>query len=293
MGDRPNGRSEHEDDMPKNLTDSTTWASAVQVPVGGDARKASSLEPGYQALADRTAYLRQLAETLGIKTVRSVASTAALQALSVPTDAIQIALVYDDDAFGLYVWLPGSTAPLIPGFVEPTTTLVVGRWLSLMSFLVTLGGVSGAAKRLSTEVLPVPNRVVSLINKYETSPSSLLLVGQTAYTDFGFNSDPVVLQAGDQVKVCCNFSFYSSLPSSCRARIAVDNGSTTAGLGGTDYYLNVPSSEGGYVMPTHLVGLHTIETPGTYRYKLQGRSPGDTTIGATETRQFLIEVIRP
>jgi hypothetical protein len=115
----------------------------------------------------------------------------------------------------------------------------------------------------------------------------------TSYADFGFESDDLVLQAGDKVKVHCTFGFSSDQPGNSYTRIAVYDGTTTAGLGGTEVYMDVPSSEGGFLMPVSLVGLHEIETSGTYRYKLQGHCPGGSTIRVNGTRQVIVEILRP
>jgi hypothetical protein len=50
--------------MPANLTDVDTFTSPIVVPVGGDARTVSSIEPAFQALANRTLRLKNRVDTL-------------------------------------------------------------------------------------------------------------------------------------------------------------------------------------------------------------------------------------
>jgi hypothetical protein len=70
--------------MSKLLTDSSTWETQVEAPASGDARTALSVENGLQDLANRTKFLKDLAASggSGIVSIRSAASTAAMQALT-------------------------------------------------------------------------------------------------------------------------------------------------------------------------------------------------------------------
>jgi hypothetical protein len=69
--------------MPKDLLDDKTkFPIAVRVPIDGDDANGANFELPYQQLADRTAYLREETETLGVRRVRRVADFPALRAVT-------------------------------------------------------------------------------------------------------------------------------------------------------------------------------------------------------------------
>ena len=84
--------------MAKNLTSATTWATNVTVPEGGDARRTSTVETPFQQLADRSEYLRQQVDVVGVNRIRYVATPTAAKALTTLTegDCVVIGL------YGLY-----------------------------------------------------------------------------------------------------------------------------------------------------------------------------------------------
>ena len=98
--------------------------------------------------------LTSIVEVTGVKALPIVSNTSDLGPLFVTSTRIRVCIVVNDEDFGLYVWLPGSTAPLQDHFIIATTTGETGRWLNLATFLMTQGGQSGTAARLNPEVLP-------------------------------------------------------------------------------------------------------------------------------------------
>ncbi len=127
------------------------------IPDDGDAYDAASVNVAFEALGDRTAYLRALAETTGVLAIRSVSNVAALKALTGMTSG-QVCYVVGT---GIYIYVdPDATAESLPWIVQPTSG--TGRWFH------ELNAVRGAASGLATldtgakvPVAQIPNAVLS------------------------------------------------------------------------------------------------------------------------------------
>lgn len=117
--------------MSHTLSESgAAFPTPITVPDPGDDANADDLELILQALVDRDAYLKALAETSGVKMLRTVAGTSALKAIDTSSGMTDGELRYlaGTDFNGLYKYVAGSVlAEALPWVVAPTTGS--GRWI--------------------------------------------------------------------------------------------------------------------------------------------------------------------
>jgi hypothetical protein len=115
--------------MPTNLTDSATFTSPVAVPAGSDSRTAASVQTPFQSLANRTYYLQQVCEVLGVPRIKAVADLTALKALS-------LSGISDGDLrvagySGVFRYTAGaSMSEQLPMIATPNVGS--GRWISVV-----------------------------------------------------------------------------------------------------------------------------------------------------------------
>jgi len=134
--------------MPANLTDSNAFTSPVVVPNDTEAANAASLIQGFQPLANRTYYLQQICEVLGIKKIRSGSAAAMVAATGISNKTVW--LVEAAGTFqGIYVYDSGSAFVNDDSFVYPATGMGAGAWVHILFSLlnanlglVTLGPIS-------------------------------------------------------------------------------------------------------------------------------------------------------
>jgi len=115
--------------MPKDLSDDKTkFPTAVRVPVDGDDANGANFELPYQQLADRTAYLREETEGLGVRRIRRAAKLDALRTI-VPAMTLEMRWV---DGYGLFAYDQTLAGPeQLPWRVM--STVAVGGWFNVMS----------------------------------------------------------------------------------------------------------------------------------------------------------------
>jgi hypothetical protein len=121
--------------MPANLTDSNAFTSPVVVPADGDPANAASIVQTGQPLANRTYFLQQLCEVLGIKKIRAGSAAAMVAATGIANKTIW--LIEAAGAFqGIYVY--DSTSPFVAdnSFVYPATGMGAGAWVHILFSLL-------------------------------------------------------------------------------------------------------------------------------------------------------------
>lgn len=120
--------------MPTNLTDSSTFTSPIQVPANGDPVDAGPSDPlraGFQGLANRTKYIKDLLDG-GVRRVQYYSSTTALAAVTGMVNG-DVAIV-NSTYLGLYIYdTSNSGAAVLPWFVKPDGYAdgTPGRWRHL------------------------------------------------------------------------------------------------------------------------------------------------------------------
>ena len=217
--------------MPKTLTASTTWAANVVSPEGGDLRRAATVETPFQALTDRTAYLKNQTDVVGVNRLRYASSYVVAAAITDFTDGDFIVIGYD----GLYRFV--ANAALSPFQYVTNTVWVV---------TVTSGGIlcrigvdpadySGLHPNYapvwteSTGHLAFPdvvaNRIVfdsSAVSGTDAYGSHQNITGTTSWTDVTLMS--IVLPAlsiGDVVSVSASAYGYVTGPENVEGRLKI------------------------------------------------------------------------
>jgi hypothetical protein len=273
---------------------SSTFHPSITIPAGGDARTAASVNGPLKDLQDNATYLRGIL-TDGVSKLKTVNSLTELKALTVGISSYQIAFnanILEGRAFGLWLWIPTFSTPIIEGFAEASTTGTPGRWYNLIGSLMVMGG-SDDSPRLSLSTLAVPNRVEAIAQISESSPSYREIVTPTVFTDFGFNTDPMPLKAGDRVKITCSLTHKQTNNESSALQVAVYDGTTTTGIAASEAIVSIPGGGEGFTIPVTVTAYHSPVVDGMYTYKLQGIGTSTTNLRAYAPRQFIIEVIRP
>jgi hypothetical protein len=146
--------------MSETLTESSTFTASIVVPTGGDTRNAASVKTPFQSLTNRTKYLNDLL-TSGVKKVRSVATLAAMKALtSVGSGELCNILVAADDDYifdncGTFFFVPTCTDAAmtlgnIPIIVVPDDG--IGRWVNILAG--AMSNLSGASTSVRWDIPP-------------------------------------------------------------------------------------------------------------------------------------------
>lgn len=121
--------------MPHTLTDSPSF-DLVSIPNGNEPRTISSLEPGFQALANRTAFAKNLLDT-GVKKIRTFQNSGQILGFASPVDGEHAVLIDK----GLYRYDASSTVAATNVFViQPTAVTGPGRWIHVDAGLAGLAG---------------------------------------------------------------------------------------------------------------------------------------------------------
>lgn len=135
--------------MPHNLTDDPTQFPAMQLPDAGDDRTAAFFAAALQALANRTAWLRNLLSN--VKVIR-FGTVAQMQALVVGSANNGEAFVVPRQGTYFYE-SAASDAPVVPWVYAPTGSGVAGRWVhELYGIIGTKGGLQSAMNLLDVSM---------------------------------------------------------------------------------------------------------------------------------------------
>lgn len=143
---------------------------------------AASLSESVQPLTNRSAYLRNILETTGIRRVQTLADVAALRAVEATEG--DVAKV---DNLGLFVFVPGAAPPMqptdfTPWWVRTTNPVTVeGRWenVAMYATQMELGKVEGAIPVLDADgrlTVTPPNAIVGIYRLGRQAASTLTSV---------------------------------------------------------------------------------------------------------------------
>lgn len=223
--------------MTKTLTETSTYGSSVVVPEGGDLRRAASIETPLQTLANRTKYLQQLTEAIGVKRLRTVTD---------PGDAMLFTDLVQGDVVlianhGLYRFQQTLSFPdsidetaaanwtyevLSGGYLVHTGVDVFFRTDKRYCLVST----DGTGKLLAPDV--VPNRTVCDVITHEYVDQLITGNGVSWYDVFYCTLTD--LSEGDRVYANCTIFAYgsSSDVNNCSMRLAFQDGSTVTQLNG-------------------------------------------------------------
>lgn len=231
--------------MPKDLLDDKTrFPAVVRVPVDGDEASGANFELPYQQLSDRTAYLREETEALGVRRVRRVADLTVLRALADITP-LELRWVVDR---GLY-WYDATTSDPEeePWSVKPTS--VGGLWRHTHS-----------AYRSEVERAYHPA-------SFFLTP---LFTTNTSWTDAGLAVTLRNARAGERVSVLLSGDFKAEGLAGLYRVLLTDGSGSATELPETMFAM-WPSSG---VQPRTLVALHRLGSAGDVGVKVQFKTSG-------------------
>lgn len=296
--------------MPTNLTDSNAFTSPVVVPADGDPANAASITQLGQPVANRTFYLQQLAEVLGIKKIRAGSVAAMVAATGIANKTLW--LVEAAGAFqGLYVYDSGSAFVADNFFVHPATGMGAGRWVhvlfSLIADVSTIGIVTtGPISLGGAGVSPTPNgKIDPTIISYGNvqalygTPSTGGNVNNatTNYIDIpGYTISVPDSAAGDILFVDMQLNIWDVAAHVGSFQPVVVDGASTNAIGvvlvgpagaGDNFYGNTPIS---------FSGAYTVVTGGTLTVKAQFKTNtagGDVNASSAGGSRIRVLHVRP
>lgn len=156
--------------MPQNITDVDEFTSPCSAPADGDTRNAASVLTPLQKLANRTRYLYNILTSTGVQKIRTVGSTAAMKGLS-GMAAGDVAILLSGVP-QLYVYRSIALAGADLAGMRYDSTTAIGQWVSAWFYLVDTSGTFSPNPRLDVQTLPPPNRIVSIVEDHQVSPSA-------------------------------------------------------------------------------------------------------------------------
>ena len=149
--------------MSTPFSETATWISPVSGPDNGELADAGSVDGPFQGLVSRTAYLKALVESTGVKLVRSVATFAAMKALT-GMAAAEVCIVL---GAGMYQFLTGAPVADV-GYLNYSATSGAGNWYRI-DYLPW--GTSGGLATLDTNarVVQLPLNQVVLVDAVDAT----------------------------------------------------------------------------------------------------------------------------
>lgn len=283
----------------KNLTGASGSFVAPRSMETGDDLNEANLDEVLQAAANRAEFLKAhvdaletLTGTTGVKRLRLVSSSAALKALT-GMAADDIAMVTSTGVFGIYKFVASGGTVTDVAAIRYQATDTTGFWINAIYPLVNFaGGAGGATAQLNPSVLPVPNRVVSWLNFYE-SGSPLAVDSDGNWQDSGVVSSAISLTEGDKVDVTAHLSVsLDSASDEFELRLASNDGASAA-ISGTNIVVS-PRNVSAKV-PVTLRGQFAAQTTASHTILVQMKGPGGGPIAMTigAKRSILGTVYRP
>lgn len=263
--------------MPQNITDVNTFTNPVQAIADGDAVNASNTNLPVQALANRTFNLQTRLNAIvttsdnGVRYIRTVASVAALQAVTDYPDGSQI-LVQN---VGLYAFSAASTATaLSPLVITPTAVGAgAGRWILQVPYGVANGlATLDASSKLTAS--QVPNRLVAATL---ANLSANFSTTGTTFVDTGLSSS-LTCVAGDLLIVDAQLLVSVSASSAWvnGQIVVVDGGTTILSPSLAQVYPTAANLSTSLPMFT----VYTVQTSGTVTVKTQVATTATVTVTA-------------
>ncbi len=274
--------------MPTGITPAAVWTALIPTPDDAEGATGAGLDGFAQALANREEYLKALVETTGVKIVRSVASLAALKALT--GMAHREIVLMDDATLGFHLFAYHSTATNTPDdvlIVQPTVG--GGRWFTaLLSGIGVPNGLAiynGSGKLgLGKVVNQTYEAAVGILGSNYNNTTTTYATGHSV-------TSGVTVATGDKVIIHAHGSLSATaLAGACSSRLTVsENGGADIALTETeDLFDNSVIHRRSY----HTV--RTVVTGGSFqvRWQIKSGSSGNAATLATPTA-ITIQVIRP
>lgn len=263
--------------MPANLTDSDAFTSPVVVPNDTEAANAASLIQGFQPLANRTYYLKQLCEVLGITKIRSGSAAAMVAATGISNKTVW--LVEAAGTFqGIYVYDSGSAFVNDDSFVYPATGMGAGAWVHILFSLlnqnlglVALGPISLGGAGIS----PTPaNKIDAALIQYGNVQAldASLAIGSVDSISLSYVDIPGVTLsvpgslAGDKLHIDMQLKVYDQPSHMGHWKVVVVDGASTVDV---DVPMLVSTGAPFTNSLATFSGAYTVVTGGTLTVKAQ------------------------
>lgn len=292
--------------MPKTLVASTTWANAVVVPEGGDPRRSTTVEPPFQQLTDRTGYLKNQVDVVGVNRLRYASSYVVARAITDFTEGDFIVIGYD----GLYRFVAATTPNPFQYIINSSTVVPVTSGGSLCLVGVDkadYGGLHPSDAPVwtdSTGYLAYPevvqNRIVSQAGACSgtgESDDSYDSCTTTLWKDLSDGSTPMLvnvgtLLSGDIVRVrATGGAEYLGTDTDAWIRARISYGGVASTIQGAA--VRIQSVTPPYYIPWAISGRYVMPSNGaSVEVKLQGRT-GNNTLRIKEAISLDVDVIRP
>jgi hypothetical protein len=279
--------------MPHILTETATYDASVTVPDDGDAVTAAAFNAAYQALADRTKYLRDKLAAGDVQ-VHRYASLSAMAGVQ-PADGTVAVIAGSNASENDYVFDASSSAAALSIYVVvPTGAPTTGRWILASVPILFNAGHDGASARLYTPpangtILPSDADPGSTFITAPASPIILTNTGSWQIVNDG--SDPawqtnvLSLLVGDIVTVEATFTMDRNTGAYIKAAIGL--------VGSSAYTTTAVTSEIAGKLPTCLRFRGQIGAAGTYQFGVFSLGPNTTQSAFATPCGLTWDVTRP
>ena len=280
--------------MSSNIADVSTFTSPIQVPADGDAANAASVTVGFQGLANRTTYLRNMVDQGGtgaFRPFREASGTAAMQNITGQQDGDYVVCtsIPGQLPYGIYRFYSGFVASNgffeIPSLTASGTWVMVGVGWALISSPNGIATLNGVGK----VVEPVPNR---LVGEWYASTNYYTLT--SSGTDIGPVIEAADLRVGDVVTGHVSYSYGygtgGSLPCTIYGYVQTSqNGGTYGTVRDTSISLTAATNG-----PVSGHFRQQVSVGGTFRAKMAAfRISGGSTDSVISNALLTISVVRP
>lgn len=276
--------------MPTTLTETSTFTTDVTVPNDGDTRNAASVRSAFQALADRTKFLKDIigAGGTGATRLRTVTTSAALRALT-DMDEGDLALLKpgDPSSQAIFVYSSGASNAEISGWIyEPDVG--GGRWLNLL--WPRISGSTADALRWAT---PVPNRVLHF-DTTAWGATTTTVTPSGSWDDTEIVSNEYAVETGDKFQVTYTGSIRGiAISNFVSARLATVVSGTATAITGSEATFIDDAVDVTNKHALSLVAGGTFGADADVSFMLQVRSGAGDTITVYGPQNIAVQVIRP
>lgn len=271
--------------MPKNLTAVATFDAPVAVPVGSDARTASSVETPLQQLTNRGEYLQQLCEVTGVarlKEVVDLSTLAAIDPATVTTGALRLI-----PGVGVYRFITGAASADFPFCIlAPGGT---SRWEHVD--YGTIGTASGVARLTSgSRLVQLPSHAIIAEGGYAATSGLVGSNSTTSYTDVAAMTLTVGTAAAlDVLRVYFHGRIDNSGTTGTVRVVVTENGGSDIAIPGM-----TRAVASGTDTLVSMCGRNPVTTPGTLVVKVQLLSSvGGTPAYLEGPSAITYELVRP
>lgn len=274
--------------MPTSITAVATF-DAPTTPLGSEARNAASLATSLQQQSNRSYYVQQLCEVLGVPRIRAVTDIAALQALSLTgiTDG-DLRLITGTEFFGVYRYVAASVAAAAqPWIVQPAVGS--GRWIHTMYDAV--GASNGLASLTGGgRLVQLPANALLFDGGYGVNSGLVSSNSTTSYTDVAAMTFAVgTVAANDVVRVGFHSRMDNAGTTGTVRIVATENGGAAIQIPGA--VRSVATATDTLVT---MVGRNVVATPGPLVVKVQILSgTGATPVSLLGPAAITYQVVRP